>query len=53
MDANNGSFYSKEELDLNELENHQLFYDDKVSVNWVMEFISRAKNLKLYALILK
>ena len=33
MDANNSSFYSKEELDLNELENHQLFYDDEVSVN--------------------
>ena len=47
MDANNGSFYSKEELDLNELENHQLFYDDSVSVNWVMEFLSRVKNPKL------
>ena len=31
MDANNGSFYSKEELDLNKLENHHLFYDDKVN----------------------
>ena len=47
MDAYNGRFYSKDELDLNELENHHLFYDDKVSVNWVMEFLSREKNLKL------
>ena len=35
MDANNGSFYSKEVLDLNKLENHQLFYDDKVSVTYL------------------
>lgn len=26
-----GSFYTKEELDLNKLENHHLFYDDKVN----------------------
>ena len=29
-ETDNGSFYTKEELDLNKLENHQLFYDDKV-----------------------
>ena len=27
----NGSFYTKEELELNKLEKHQLFYDDKVN----------------------
>ena len=43
--GNNGSFYTKEELALNKLENHQLFYDDQVSVDWVMEFLSRVKNL--------
>ena len=29
-ESDNGTFYTKEELDLNKLENHQLFYDDKV-----------------------
>ena len=29
-ETDNGSFYTKEELDLNKLENHQLFYDEKV-----------------------
>ena len=43
--ANNVSFYTKEELALNKLENHQLFYDDQVSVDWVMEFLPRGKNL--------
>ena len=47
MDANNGSFYSKEELDLNELENHQLFYDDNVSINCVTEPISPVYHRKL------
>jgi KRAB domain-containing zinc finger protein len=30
-ESENGSFYTKEELDLNKLENHHLFYDDKVN----------------------
>ena len=30
-EGENGSFYTKKELDLNKLENHHLFYDDKVN----------------------